>query len=1069
MPVDRFPIGAKVRLPGGQGAWVTVRGAMATSQGWMLFVSDASSQIREVALAPADADRAEVVGRDGGGDPARVLAGLWTRWMASADSGTNSTLLASSPLRPYPHQSNAVYGAMLPQPRLRFLLADEPGTGKTIMAGLYVREMQRLGLVRRALVVAPAGLVSKWQADFERFFGGELRRITNDTVQQHGLSLPHHDWVVSLELAASNPAVQEAIRVDQAGWDLVVFDEAHRLTPTAETFHRVGRLLAEHAPRALLMTATPHRGSERLFRHLLHLVDPEIFPEPPTDRTDDLRPIKPGAVHFLRRMKEDLTDYDGTTKLFKGRRAHNIPVPLNSIESGFYREALELVEAHFPSTAMPLAKMVYGKRAASSLYALAETLRRRRDQMGAESPTLAALAADPNGEDDWAAAEARVVSEGSRSARMEQRAIDDLLERIIAEIGSEARPPTKWEPLLARCLEANGIVAGGGEQAVVFTEFADTADWLVGRFERAGYSARRYSGRDAHVDRDRVRADFAARRFQVLVSTDAGNEGIDLQTAHVLVNYDIPWSLVRLEQRMGRIHRVGQTRDVELYNLVAVGTREGDVLTVLLDNFVAAANQLDGRLFDSLSLVAELVEFNVESALRETYEGDERRAAALERARTVTVERVQAAEKRARQQEAQLATAVNLAAAVRQSQADGLDRINPAIIEAFLRRLAGAGLLTVAPTASGDGILLLTTSGGDGLGSLVDGRSSVVVATSAKALADAQRASATLDSVERVGPGEATFQSLVAAADGCLAIDLYRGGTLTDPTSISDYDLFVFEAGTTVGDGPGPMWSALVRADDTGAREVRWELLANLEAGLSLPSEVHPGRSAEAREAAERLARSIEAEWEDQTAAWLEMAREQLDRLPSDLSSAISDRHERSAYRRGLEETVARRTGELREATAFAIGEITEVARAHVRGSGPSLDPTAADSERIAMRHVRDRLAAEGWQVADVSGEGRGYDLHATRGPLQRCVEVKGVWGSAASEGVRLTGNEVLVAAQQGTNAWLYVVDGCSDGSGRLFGAYPDPAARFGDLFRQSATFRVPGSALAEQAEEGAA
>ena len=170
-------------------------------------------------------------------------------------------------------------GAMLPQPELRFLLADEPGTGKTIMAGLYLREMQKLGFVRRALVVAPAGLVTKWQADFARFFGGELRRITNETIQQHGLSAPHDMWVVSLELAAVNPAVQEAIRPDRAGWDIVVFDEAHRLTPTAETFHQAGRLLAGNTPRALLMTATPHRGSEWLFRHLMHLVDPEVYPD----------------------------------------------------------------------------------------------------------------------------------------------------------------------------------------------------------------------------------------------------------------------------------------------------------------------------------------------------------------------------------------------------------------------------------------------------------------------------------------------------------------------------------------------------------------------------------------------------------------------------------------------------------------------------------------------------------------------------------------------------------------------------------------------------------------------
>jgi SNF2 family DNA or RNA helicase len=290
--------------------------------------------------------------------------------MAAASMNANTTLLASSPLRPYAHQANAVYGAMLPQPFLRFLLADEPGTGKTIMAGLYLREMQRLGLIRRALVVVPANLVGKWQSDFDRFFGGGLRRITADTVREHGLDTGHDLWVVSLELAAINGAVQDAIRPDKAGWDIVVFDEAHRLTPSAGSFHQVGRMLARNTPRALLMTATPHRGSEWLFRHLLHLVDPDIYPDPGGKEDNGLQPLRPGSVHFLRRMKEDLVDYDGVTRLFRGRTAENFRVPLGSKEYSIYQQALDMVDQFFPTSARSLARMVYGKRAASSLYGL---------------------------------------------------------------------------------------------------------------------------------------------------------------------------------------------------------------------------------------------------------------------------------------------------------------------------------------------------------------------------------------------------------------------------------------------------------------------------------------------------------------------------------------------------------------------------------------------------------------------------------------------------------------------------------------------------------------------------
>ncbi len=235
-----------------------------------------------------------------------------------------------------------MYEAMLPQVGLRFLLADEPGTGKTIMAGRWLREAQRLGFVNRAIIVSPAHLVTKWQADFERFFGGGLRRITAGTVREEALAATHNRWIVSLNLAAVNQAVYEADHLAGAGFDTVVFDEAHRLTPTAVQYHRVGRMPAHNTKRALLTTATPHRGSERLFRSLMHLVDPEVFPEPSEADSDASQQLRPGPLHFLRRMKEEIVDLDGATKLFKPREARNVPVPLNASERAFYRVQIAL-------------------------------------------------------------------------------------------------------------------------------------------------------------------------------------------------------------------------------------------------------------------------------------------------------------------------------------------------------------------------------------------------------------------------------------------------------------------------------------------------------------------------------------------------------------------------------------------------------------------------------------------------------------------------------------------------------------------------------------------------------
>ena len=274
---------------------------------------------------------------------------------------------------------------------------------------------------------------------------------------------------------------------------------------------------------------------------------------------------------------------------------------------------------------------------------------------------------------------------------------------------------SKWDRSSSTASARTASSPGNGEQAVVFTEYADTADWLVERFTPTD-SRPTLLGPRPHPVRDDVRDAFARRDFQVLVSTDAGNEGIDLQTAHVLVNWDIPWSLVRLEQRMGRIHRVGQTRDVELYNLVATDTREGDVLEVLLGNFVTAANQLDGRMFDSLSLVGELVGLTDDELDRGPRRRVRRRRAARAGARRRSGRhrrrgsRTQRSRRGAGSGARSASTSPQAVAALQDEQ---LDRINPAIVEAFLApRIADGGASRSARTPPGEGMFTLTLPGG---------------------------------------------------------------------------------------------------------------------------------------------------------------------------------------------------------------------------------------------------------------------------------------------------------------------------------------------------------------------
>ncbi|WP_419845997.1 helicase-related protein [Candidatus Poriferisocius sp.] len=1075
-----FGDGDRVFLPG-EDKVVTVEMAKSRPDGGVsLFVLD-SGEYRPVELNAVEAGEVVLFKADGGADPERTLAALWSQWMMQEAESDLGTALGSAPLMQYLHQHQAVYGAMLPQPMLRFLLADEPGTGKTIMAGLYLTEASRLGIVNRALVVCPAHLVGKWQDDFSRFFGVELRRITNDTVRERVLeSSPYPFWVVSLHLASSNPQVREAVDPDVAGWDLVVADEAHRLTPTATTYFQVGLTVVAKAPRALLMTATPHRGSEWLFRSLMHLTDPRVFPLPSEPRDGGgLQRLRPGSVHFLRRMKEGLVDIDGVTPLFKRRTAHNIQVPLNLPEKVIYDQAQALVDDYFPANAVGLGRMVYGKRAASSLYALRETLRRRSARMGTpEHPDETEGVSEEDADERELV---RIAHIESRSARQERREIAELVELIDREMAKTEVPVSKWPRLKREVLEPHKVTPGGDNQLVVFTEYADTAQWLLERFREYGYSTEMYSGRQTHAEREDIRARFIAGAFQVIVSTDAGNEGIDLQSARVLVNWDVPWSLVTLEQRLGRIHRVGQTDDVDLFNLIAIDTREGDAHATLLDNLVAAANELDGKIFDSLALVGELLLSHsagvdrLEELLSSLYQPGADSEAVHSAIRAMTRERFRQQHETIRKEEQSLETMVDIGSAIASANQQRLNGINPDVVERYLNRLNDAGLIHLTlPAAADRGLFHI---GPDELAQPVGKAGRALVATSGGAKRDAVRQGATsAEQAITLGPNDKAFRDLVAQASEKLQPALYQGGSLNDPHAITDYRLFSFAL--TVNQGrtsAQPLnwrrqntWSYLVKIDATGTRTVPWETLANLKACETAAKEnQHPGDLTNAEAQALHEAEKDEKARRAELDAWLTQASIQLQKLPNDVTDGMDDPEESAAARRSVEIAVKERIEALKASTDFEVGKIELVGWAHVTATAtPDAAGEDPDSEIVAMRHVTSLLNADGWRVADVHNEKLGYDLKATRGSKYRAVEVKGIKSSAATTGIKVTGAELATAGILGSDYWLYVVDNCADGTGQLFHAWPDPAAKFADAARDIAELRINGSVLTEAKED---
>lgn len=1068
--------GDQVRLPG-ESAFVTVDMAQPSDDGGLsLYVLDGDKPARRVELTAAQLSDVVVLVADGAADPNRTLAALWSQWMSQAAESVSGTALGSAPLEPYLHQHAAVYGAMLPQPMLRFLLADEPGTGKTIMAGLYLTEASRLGIVNRALIVCPAHLVGKWQEDFSRFFGRELRRITADTIREHALETSRHPlWIVSLHLASVNPQVREAIDPDAAAWDLVVADEAHRLTPTASTLFQVGLTTVAKAPRALLMTATPHRGSEWLFRSLMHLADPKVFPLPAQPQDDGvLRRLRPGSVHFLRRMKEGLVNIDGKTPLFKKRTAHNISVPLSLQEKVIYDQALHLVDTYFPTSAVGLGRMVYGKRAASSLHALRETLQRRTANMG--TPVHPDETQGIPEEDADERELIKIAHIESGSSRAERRDIAELVALIDLELAKPQAPISKWPRLQDEVLLPNGVTPGGDEQLVVFTEYADTADWLTRRFRDAGYKTEMYSGRQTHPEREEIRARFIAGEFQVIVSTDAGNEGIDLQSSRVLVNWDVPWSLVTLEQRLGRIHRVGQTRDVDLYNLIAVETREGDAHATLLNNLVAAANELDGKMFDSLALVGERLLSEtagvngLEDFLSTLYQSDADQTAVTSAVRAITKERIRQIHDSINRDDQALAAPVDVGRAITGINQQRLDKINPHIVERYLARLNHAGLIYLArSTVADDGLWHVRPAALEPLP--IGTTSATLIATSGSAKRAAVRQGAiAAERAVPLGPNDKAFRDVVAAAVRHLHPDLHQGGALHDPTSITDYRLYCFTVsvrqGRTLTQPPTwrhhTRWSYLIKADAAGTRVVPWETLANLEAPESpRPRAPHPAELTNAEAQARHAAGNDETQRRGELASWLDHARVQLQKLPNDLTDDIDNAQDRTAARKRVAQAIGERIQELEASVDFETGAVELVGWAHVTATAaPDAAGEDADSEIVAMRHVTSLLNSQGWAVADVHTEKLGYDLKATKGSRFRAVEVKGIKGSAASSGIEVTGAELATAGIHGSDYWLYVIDHCADGTGELFDAWPDPAAVFAGAARDVPVLRIKGSDL---------
>ncbi|WP_338183524.1 protein NO VEIN domain-containing protein [Thalassospira tepidiphila] len=549
---------------------------------------------------------------------------------------------------PLPHQISAVYGEMLPRQPLRFLLADDPGAGKTIMAGLLIKELVARSDLERCLVVAPGSLVEQWQDELGEKFGLEFDILSRDMIETSRSGNVFNDrnrLIARLDVLARNEDLQEKL-ASSTEWDLIICDEAHRMSATFfggevkfTKRYQLGQQLGQICRHLLLMSATPHNGKEEDFQLFMALLDGDRF----EGRFRDGVHLADTSDMMRRLTKEELLKFDGRP-LFPERRAYTVKYDLSPQEAELYGAVTEYVRNEMNRVRrfaeqdgkkrnnVGFALQILQRRLASSPAAIYQSLKRRRERLETEL------------------SEARLIHKGRKSRfdqdfdsdeilrnidEYSQDEIDDLedsistgattaetVEQLEIEVetlkGLEALAmgvlrsgqDTKWTQL-NRILDDELMVDADGNRRklIIFTEPKDTLHYLLdkvrSRLGRPDAVEVIYGGVTREERRKVVERFMQDRDMLVLIANDAAGEGVNLQRGHLMVNYDLPWNPNKIEQRFGRIHRIGQTEVCHLWNLVASDTREGEVYARLLEKLEAAREALGGRVYDVLGELFE--------------------------------------------------------------------------------------------------------------------------------------------------------------------------------------------------------------------------------------------------------------------------------------------------------------------------------------------------------------------------------------------------------------------------------------------------------------------------------
>ncbi|UCZ53202.1 DEAD/DEAH box helicase [Bacillus shivajii] len=556
---------------------------------------------------------------------------------------SHSRVRGNKNLIPLPHQIEAVYSKMLQAPQVRYLLADDPGAGKTIMSGMLIRELKARNMIRKTLILVPPLVLKQWQSELKEKFDEDFVIITRDYMKASGEINPFdmHQQAIASMYWASREDIKNMIL--NAHFDLVIVDEAHKMAAYTvgqkkrkvkrTKMFQLGENLLRHTEHCLLLTATPHKGDKENFRHLMSLVDHDIFSQ--LNRGEAI--FEKSNPYVVRRLKENMVNFDGTP-LFPKRTTKTLGFNLSHAEIDLYEAVTDYVRHYFnrakqnnkPNVAF--AMMILQRRLSSSVEAIYLSLVRRKERLQKVLETgqkVQQMMLDYEDYED-SSLEEQELFEAYAEGEFEELDFDELqveiemLDQLIrkANVIRQNQNERKFLELEKTLFGADSLLAQG-EKILIFTESKDTLNNLEKKLKAYVPDVAKIVG-DFSMDRRQEEVEKFRHDVQIMIATDAGGESINLQFCNQMVNYDIPWNPNRLEQRMGRIHRIGQKNEVFVFNLVATNTREGDVLIRLFTKMEQMREDLGQDLvYDFVGEVLEDRQADLSSVMEQAITGRE--------------------------------------------------------------------------------------------------------------------------------------------------------------------------------------------------------------------------------------------------------------------------------------------------------------------------------------------------------------------------------------------------------------------------------------------------------------